>query len=111
MKIPASNTLAVVQIVRTLQSYLLAKEQARLSLCVISVEVIGAMKAYGAVAQDPELLARASFTGSTVCAGKVNEVVARCKNVWQAATDNAAALVKYGIPAARSSPEHDHRQI
>ena len=78
-----------------------AKEQARLGLCVISVEVIGAMKAYGAVAQDPELLARVSFTASTVCAGKVSEVVARCKNVWQAATDNAAALVKYGVSPAK----------
>ena len=78
-----------------------AKEQARLSLCIICVEVIGAMKAYGAVAQDPELLARVSFTASTVCTGKVSEVVARCKNVWQAATDNAAALVKYGVTPAK----------
>ena len=64
---------------------------------IICVEVIGAMKAYGAVAQDPELLAKVSFTASTVCSGKVSEVVARCKNVWQAATDNAAALVNYGV--------------
>ena len=78
-----------------------AKEQARLSLCIISVEVIGAMKAYGAVAQDPELLARVSFTASTVCSGKVSEVVARCKNVWQAATDNVAALAKYGVTPAK----------
>jgi hypothetical protein len=78
-----------------------AKEQARLNLCVVSVEVIGAVKAYATVAQDPELLARVSFTASTVCAGKVSEVVARCKNVWQAATDNAAALVKYGVTPAK----------
>ena len=42
-----------------------------------------------------------SFTASTVCSGKVNEVVARCKNVWQAAADNAADLVKYGVTPAK----------
>jgi hypothetical protein len=78
-----------------------AKEQARLSLCAVAVEVIGGIKAYCAVAQDPELLAKVSFTASTICAGKVSEVVARCKNVRQAATDNAQALVKYGITAAK----------
>ena len=78
-----------------------AKEQARVSLCAVAVEVIGAIKAYCAVAQDPELLAKVSFTASTICAGKVSEVVARCKNVWQAATDNAAALGKYGVTAAK----------
>ena len=78
-----------------------AKEQARLSLCILSVEVMGAMKAYCAVAQDPELLAKVSFTASTVCGGKVNEVVARCKNVWQAATDNVADLAKYGVTPAK----------
>ena len=78
-----------------------AKEQARLSLRIIAVEVIGAIKAYCAVAQEPELLGKVSFTASTVCAGKVSEIVARCKNVWQAATDNAAALVKYGVTAAK----------
>ena len=78
-----------------------AKEQARLGLCAIGMEVIGAMKAYCAVAQDPELLGQVSFTASTICAGKVSEVVGRCKNVWQAATDNAAALVKYGITPAK----------
>jgi hypothetical protein len=78
-----------------------AKEQARLSLCVIAVEVIGAVKAYCAVALDPELRAKVSFTASTVCAGKVSEVVARCRNVWQAATDNAPALAKYGVTSAK----------
>jgi hypothetical protein len=78
-----------------------AKEQARLSLCAIGTEIIGAIKAYCAVAQDPELLARVEFTASTVCAGKVSEVVARCRNIWQAATDNAAALAKYGVTAAK----------
>jgi len=78
-----------------------AKEQARLSLCAIAVEVIGGIKAYCAVAQDPELLAKVSFTASTICAGKVSEVVARCKNVHQAATENAEALVKYGLTAAK----------
>jgi hypothetical protein len=78
-----------------------AKEQARLGLCAIAVEVIGAVKAYCAVAQEPELLAKVSFSPSTVCAGKVSEIVARCRNVWQAATDNAADLVKYGITPAK----------
>ncbi len=75
--------------------------QARLSLCTITVEVMGGIKAYCAVAQDPELLAKVAFTGSTVCTGKVNEVVGRCKNIHQAATENAGALVKYGITAAK----------
>jgi len=78
-----------------------AKEQARLSLRAIAVEVIGAVKAYCAVAQDPELFAKVDFTASTVCTGKVSEVVARCRNVWQAASDNAAALGKYGVTAAK----------
>ena len=47
------------------------------------------------------MLAKVSFTASTVCSGKVNEVVARCKNVWQAATDNVAALAKYGVTPAK----------
>jgi len=78
-----------------------AKEQARLGLCAISMEVIGAVKAYCAVAQDPELLGRVSFAASTICTGKVSEVVGRCKNVWQAATDNAQALAKYGVTPAK----------
>ena len=78
-----------------------AKEQARLGLCSIAVEVIGGVKAYCAVAQEPELLAKVSFTASTICPGKVIEVVARCRNVWQAATDNATALGKYVITAAK----------
>ena len=78
-----------------------AKEQARLNLCAIAVEVIGAVKAYCAVAQEPELLGKVSFSASTICAGKVSEVVGRCKNVWQAATDNAPALVKYGVTNAK----------
>ena len=78
-----------------------AKEQARLSLCAIAVEVIGATRAYCAVAQDPELLAKVSFTASTICTGKVSEVVGRCKNIWQAATENVESLVKYGVSAAK----------
>ncbi len=78
-----------------------AKEQAKLSLCAIATEVIGAVKAYCAVAQEPELLAKVDFTASTVCAGKVSEIVARCKNIHEAATENAAALVKYGVTAAK----------
>ena len=78
-----------------------AKEQARLGLCAIATEVIGAVKAYCAVAQNPELFAKVDYTASTVCVGKVSEVVARCKNIHEAASDNAAALVKYGITAAK----------
>ncbi len=78
-----------------------AKEQSRVSLCSVAAEVIGAIKAYCAVAQEPELQARVAFTASTICAGKVSEVVARCKNVWQAATDNLDELGKYGVTAAK----------
>ena len=78
-----------------------AKEQARLALCAIATEVIGAIKAYCTVAQDPELLAKVDFTASTVCAEKVSEVVARGQNIHEAATENADVLGKYGVTAAK----------
>jgi len=74
-----------------------AKERARQTLLNLAVEVIGAIKAYCAVTQNAELAAKVSYTASNVCCGKVNEIIGRCKNIWQAALDNAEVLVKYGI--------------
>jgi len=77
------------------------KEQARLRLCACACEVIGAIKAYCAVASDPELCGKVNYSTSTVTAGNVNEVVARCKTIHTAASENVEALGKYGITAAR----------
>jgi hypothetical protein len=77
------------------------KEQARLGLCACACEVIGAIKAYCAVASDPELCGKVNFTTSTVTAGNVNQVVARCKTIHTAANENIEALGKYGITATK----------
>ena len=50
---------------------------------------------------DPELAAKANYTSSTVTAGKVTEVVARCRAIATATSDNLEALGKYGITQAR----------
>ena len=52
-----------------------AKEQARLSLCVIGVEVIGAIKAYCAVAQDPEPVA--SWTTLSLVLSQASAAIVR----------------------------------
>jgi hypothetical protein len=73
------------------------KEQARLALGISVCEMIGAVRACAAATADPELTARVAYANSRVVDGKGTEIVARCRTIWSAANDNAAALVKYGI--------------
>lgn len=74
-----------------------AKEQARLTLCRLACEVIGAVRAYAAVNADPELAAKVDYTESDVTGGRASEVVVRCKTIQAAATENEDELGKYGI--------------
>lgn len=71
------------------------REQCRLALCAIACEAIGAIRAYCAVVPDPELLAKADYGASTMTAGKVDDVVARCKALLTAATENARPLGRW----------------
>src|ERR1051325_6905655 len=77
------------------------KEQTRATLNKCASEVIGAVRAYAAKNADPELAAKADYSDSEVTAGKANEVVARCKAIHAAATQNVDALGKYGITNAK----------
>jgi hypothetical protein len=62
------------------------------------------------VRAQPQVKLPVVLSASTICAGKVSEVGARCKNVWQAATDNAEALVKYGVTAAKLPARHSRHR-
>ncbi|HEY0548324.1 MAG TPA: hypothetical protein VGF13_01910 [Verrucomicrobiae bacterium] len=77
------------------------KEQVRKELCVSACEVIGAVRSYATKNDDPELLARVSYSASDVTAGKSSDVVARCKAIWSAAAGVVADLGKYGITPAK----------
>jgi hypothetical protein len=77
------------------------KIQARAALSAVACEVIGGVRAYSAVVSDVELGAKVDYSPSTVVAGKISDVVARCKSIWSAANEHADQLGKYGITAAK----------
>ncbi|MBI3413920.1 MAG: hypothetical protein HY043_01160 [Verrucomicrobia bacterium] len=78
-----------------------AKELARRALCKAVCEVIGGVRSFANANADAELAAKANYTPSTVTVGKVTEVVARCRVIATAASDNLEALGKYGITQAK----------
>lgn len=77
------------------------KESVRKSLCASACEVIGAVRAYAAKNDDPELTARVGCAPSEITAGKASDVVARCRTISTAASEIMTKLVKYGITAAK----------
>ena len=77
------------------------KERVRKELCTSACEVIGAVRSYATKTDDPELLAKVSYSASDVTAGKSSDVVARCKAMWSAATEVVDDLGKYGITTAK----------
>ncbi len=79
------------------------KKQANVALCLSACEIIGAVRSYTAVNPDPELAAKVAFSPSEVTKGKVSEVVARCRNIYDATLKVAGALTGYGITAAKLS--------
>ncbi|MBI3417270.1 MAG: hypothetical protein HY043_18420 [Verrucomicrobia bacterium] len=78
-----------------------AKKLARATLCKSVCEVMGAVQVYAAKNADAELGAKVGYAPSKVVAGKITEVIARCRTIWTAANDNADALTDLGITAAK----------
>ena len=78
-----------------------AKRIARTYLCKSVCEVMGAVQVYAVKNMDAELGAKVGYAPSKVVTGKIGEVIARCRTIWTAANDNAAALVDLGITAVK----------
>jgi hypothetical protein len=64
-------------------------------------EVIGATLSYAKKVADPELAAKVNYSPTDVVAGKASEVVTRCTKIYNAASEVADELVKYGITTAK----------
>lgn len=78
-----------------------AKRLAARSLNASACEIMGAVGSYAHDIEDAELAAKVAYSASSVTKGKTSDVVARCKNIHAAATENLAALGKYGVTAAK----------
>jgi hypothetical protein len=78
-----------------------AKKLAVAALNAAVCEVMGAVASYATDQADAELRAKVAYAQSEVTKGKTGDVVARCKNIHAAATENLTALGKYGVTAAK----------
>lgn len=78
-----------------------AKKMAVEVLNIAVCEIMGAVVSYAGDITDAELAAKASFSETEVTKGKTSDVVARCRNIHAAATENLTALAKYGVTAAK----------
>lgn len=78
-----------------------AKKMAVRALNGAASEIMGAVASYADDNADAELGARVAYSESGVTRGKTSEVVARCKNIHAAATENLTALGKYGVTTAK----------
>lgn len=76
-----------------------AKKLAARALNTAAVEIMGAVASYAEDNAEAGLGARVAYSESGVTRGKTSDVVARCKNIHAAATENLAALGKYGVTA------------
>jgi len=78
-----------------------AKKLAGIALNIAVCEVIGAVASYATDISDATLGSKVDYSQSVVTRGNPADVVARCRNIHDAATANLAALAKYGITAAK----------
>ena len=78
-----------------------AKKLAGIALNIAACEVKGAVASYASDSGDAQLAAQVAYGNVEVTKGNPGDVVARCRNIHDAATANLAALAKYGITAAK----------
>jgi hypothetical protein len=77
------------------------KDAALTALVETAFQVTAATRAYAIVNKDAELAAQLDYSPSDLGRERAQEVVARCRNVWSAATDNQQASVSFGVTTAK----------
>ena len=61
--------------------------------------IAGAVRSYAVDSDDQTLAGRVDFSRTDITRGRDNAVVARCKDIHAAATENLAALADFGVTA------------
>ena len=77
------------------------KTQAFQVLVDAAYEVAAATRACAVASSNKELAKRVDFSRSDVGKGRDTEVVARCQDIWTAATQNVGSLGDYGVNQAK----------
>jgi hypothetical protein len=63
--------------------------------------VAAAVRAWASASSNKDLARRVNFSRSEIAGGRESEIVARCQDIWAAATANVDALPDYGVNAPR----------
>lgn len=77
------------------------KAQAFQVLVDAAYEVAAATRACAVASNNKELAKRVDFSRSDVGKGRDTSVVARCQDIWTAATENVGSLGNYGVTSAK----------
>lgn len=73
------------------------KSEAKKTLCQLSVDIAAPIAAYATAKNNYQLLKEVSFSYSELLRTKDDQLAPRCKNIYDAAQNNIAALAPYGI--------------
>jgi Carboxypeptidase regulatory-like domain len=76
------------------------KAEAKKTLCQLASDIAAPIVAYAAATKNNKLLKEVNFTHSDLIRTKDDQLAPRCKNIYDAAKANEAALKDYGITAA-----------
>lgn len=75
------------------------KAEAKKTLCQLAADIAAPIVAYAAATKNNKLLKEVNYTHSDLIRTKDDQLAPRCKNIYDAAQANAAALRDYGITA------------
>ena len=77
------------------------KKEARQNLGEVAYFVASQTYAYATKVGNAELLAKVDYTPTSIVQGPEADVLTRCRDVYKAASENATALQRYKIDAAK----------